>query len=226
MRIEVGEPCPLPDDPVLAEWATTLSDTGDWGWILDSSWRTVFMTDEQRLGFAAGVEMVPIVIGEHLFGSEMVDVSAHWRTGPTTDATWRDKFSKLGGLVLADTPGGKDELRSLVHPSLVEIVDELAPSRRSATAASLIGTGTTGRNESVAIKVVRIRDGGGHLRGTALLFKPEAGMNVLGAMAYDRDLDHLERLNLVASARRRPAAILFTDLEGSSALSRTLSTGS
>ena len=98
VRIEVGEPCPLPDDPVLAEWATTLSDTGDWGWILDSSWRTVFMTSEQRLSFAAGVEMVPIVIGEHLFGSEMVDVSAHWRTGPTTDATWRDKFSKLGML--------------------------------------------------------------------------------------------------------------------------------
>jgi class 3 adenylate cyclase len=49
-------------------------------------------------------------------------------------------------------------------------------------------------------------------------------MDVLGSMAFERDLGHIERLRTVARAERRPAAILFGDLEGSSALSRRLST--
>ena len=74
--------------------------------------------------------------------------------------------------------------------------------------------------------MLRIRDTDGALRGTAILFKPAVGMNVLGTMALERDAGHLERTRAVASAGRRPAAILFADLEGSSALSRTLSTSS
>ncbi len=123
MRIGVDEPCPLPSDPVLAEWAAAMSDAGDWGWIVDSSWRLTFMTDEQRLSFAAGVEKVSMVVGEHLFGPEMVAVSAGWRTGPTMQESWRELFSTVGGFVLADTQGGKDELRAIVDPSFHGIVD-------------------------------------------------------------------------------------------------------
>jgi class 3 adenylate cyclase len=57
-------------------------------------------------------------------------------------------------------------------------------------------------------------------------FRPAVGMNVLGTMALERDPGHLVRQRSVAQARRRPAAILFADLERSSALSRTLSTSS
>ena len=57
-------------------------------------------------------------------------------------------------------------------------------------------------------------------------FRPAVGMNVLGTMALERDPGHLVRQRSVAQARRRPAAILFADLESSSALSRTLSTSS
>ncbi len=82
------------------------------------------------------------------------------------------------------------------------------------------------RQQVVVMKALRIRDAGGELRGTAILYKPAAGMNLLGTMAFERDLGHLERMRSVARARRRPAAILFADLERSSALSRTLSTSS
>ena len=226
MRIEANEPCPLPGDPVLSEWAETLRDAGDWGWIVDSSWRLIFMTNEQRFSFSAGVEMVPIVLGEHLFGSEMVSASSDWRAGPTLLESWGELLSAVGGFVLADTPGGKNELRAIVDPSFARIVDGLVPSEASATFGSQVATGPTSRGQFVLAKALRIRDAAGALRGTAILYKPAAGMNILGTMAFERDLGHLERMRSVARASRRPAAILFADLESSSALSRTLSTGS
>jgi class 3 adenylate cyclase len=226
VRLDVNQPCPLPEDALLAEWATVLRDTGDWAWIVDSSWRLIFVTDEQRLSLAAGVELAPFVIGEHMFSSQMVEVSAGWRTGPTTHESWREIFCKIGGLVLADTSGGRHELRSLVDPALVDIVDELSATVASASWSTQSATGTTDRPEFVHLRALRIRDADGRLRGTAILYKPPAGMHVLGAMAWERDLGHLERIASVARAGRRPAAILFADLEGSSALSRTLSTSS
>ena len=36
----------------------------------------------------------------------------------------RELFGVLGGLILADTAGGRDELRELVHPVLRDIVDQ------------------------------------------------------------------------------------------------------
>ena len=131
MLIEPNETCPMPADPVLAEWAAALRDAGDWGWVVDARWNVVYMTDEQRLSFAAGVERVPIVIGEHMFGPTMVALGADWRTGPTMARSWRDLFGNAGGLVLADTPGGRAELESLVDPSLADIVDGLSPSTAS-----------------------------------------------------------------------------------------------
>lgn len=223
--IEADVSCELPDDPVLAEWAVAMRESGDWGWVVDSSWRLQFMTDELRLSFAADVEMVPVAIGEHLFGPEMDAVRRRWRTGPTVDESWRRLLGNVGGWVLADTVGGRDALRALVEPSLVEIVDELIPSDATVTTTTAPAQGTDNRGGTVFQQSFRLRDAGGVLRGTAMLFKPAVGMNVLGTMALERDPGHLERQRSVAQARRRPAAILFADLEGSSALSRTLSTG-
>jgi class 3 adenylate cyclase len=51
-------------------------------------------------------------------------------------------------------------------------------------------------------------------------------MSTVGVAAAIGDLDHFGRMQSVARARRRPAAILFADLEDSSALARRLSTAS
>jgi class 3 adenylate cyclase len=214
----------MPADPVLAEWAEVMRDTGDWGWVVDTRWNLVYMTDEQRLSFGAGVERVPIVIGERLFGPSMIALSAEWRTGPTLTRSWRALFETSGALALADMPGGKAELESLVDPSLTDMVADLSPSTASAVMGEEVSTGTVAGDPTVVSKVLRIRDTNGELRGTAILYKPTVGMDTLGAMAFERDPGHLERLQTVARARRRPAAILFGDLEGSSGLSRRLST--
>lgn len=223
--IEVGEPCPLPDDPVLAEWATALRDMGDWGWIVDPSWKLRFITDEQRLSLAADIEMAPMLVGEHLFGPEMTEMSTQWRTHIGSNP-WRDFFANVGDLILADTAGGKAELRSVLDPLWVEMVDELSPSHADVITGTMASVGTGERGGIVLQKTLRIRDANGGLRGAAIIFKPAVGMNVLGTMALERDPGHLTRMRSMASARRRPAAILFADLEGSSALSRTLSTSS
>jgi len=49
-------------------------------------------------------------------------------------------------------------------------------------------------------------------------------MSVLATLGAMGDLAHFERMQSVAAAGRRPAAILFADLEGSSTLAKRLST--
>jgi class 3 adenylate cyclase len=184
------------------------------------------LTDELRLSFAADLEMVPVVIGEHLFGSDMESVRAQWRTGPTTQESWRTLLSTVVGWVVADTEGGKSGLRSVVDPSLQGMVDGLAPSDATVLTGTSVAMGRSDRDGLVSSQALRLRDHEGGLRGTAMLFRPAVGMNVSGTMALERDPGHLVRQRVVARADRRPAAILFADLEGSSALARSLSTSS
>ena len=157
MRIEVNEPYPLPEDPILAEVAAALQDTGDSGWVVDRDWRVVYATDEMRLSVAGGLEMAPVVIGEHLFGPAMLRVSTEWRFGLSRPELWRELFSAFGGLVLADTSGGNDELRALVDSSLSDIVDDLTPVHVAAASGSMHGMGI--RDDHIALfKALRIRD--------------------------------------------------------------------
>ena len=57
-----------------------------------------------------------------------------------------------------------------------------------------------------------------------MIAKPAAGMSILGTMASVGDVRHLERMQDIVTADRRPAAILLADLEASSPLARRLST--
>jgi hypothetical protein len=53
---------------------------------------------------------------------------------------------------------------------------------------------------------LRIRRSDGTLAGTALIYKPAAGMTTLATMAAQSDLAHLARMQVVAQPARRPAA--------------------
>jgi class 3 adenylate cyclase len=222
MHVGPDESCPLPEDPVLAEVATVMRDSGEWAWVVDREWRLVYVTDEQRLSLSAGTGMVSLVLGER-WSSTMPGLPAELAAGPELQEMMTEMFRRVGGLVVDDVSGGKAEVRRTVEPPLREMVDGLAPSRVVAMSAWPFSTGTGG--EYVAwLRAIRLRDETGQVRGTALVFKPAAGMHVLGALALERDLAHLERMRSVRKAGRRPAALLFADLEGSSALARTLPT--
>ena len=64
--------CPLPEDPMLAEAASALRDAGHWAEIVNAQWRTVYMTDDLRLGAGFMVERVPVPLGEYFFGTETI----------------------------------------------------------------------------------------------------------------------------------------------------------
>lgn len=217
---------PLPEDPALAEVAKALRDTGHWGWVVNDRWHVVYATDELRLTFGAGVELAPWAIGEHLFGPESMSASRRWRFGANTTELNRMLFAFLGGWVLADTPGGRDQLREIVDPSLRDMVDRLSPADPVAVSGEGGALGFAEIQVDVPVVAIRIRDASGRLAGTAMISKPAAGMATLGAMASMADLGHLERMQSVSQPARRPAAVLFADLEASSPLARRLSTAS
>jgi class 3 adenylate cyclase len=145
--------------------------------------------------------------------------------GSNSVAINRVFFRGAGGLMLADMPGGRDELRELVHPALRDIVDELTPADSTVFSFTTEGFGITGAGD-VPVIAFRVRDADGRLAGTVMISKPAAGMAMLSAMTFTADLGHVARMGMVAKAGRRPAAILFADLEASSPLSRRLSTAS
>jgi class 3 adenylate cyclase len=217
------ESYPLPADPSLAAVAAGMNATGNWGYVVDDRWRVVYVTDEMRLTFGGNEDLASFPIGEYFFGPVAMRAAQGWRFGTTSTDLYRVVLAGLGGFVLADTPGGHDELRAACDPSLRDVVDELTPSDAAALAYDSIGTGLH-RTETVPSLAIRIRDVDGRLAGTAVIFKTAAGMAAIASMTSGGDLRHVKRMQRVARAARRPAAILFADLEGSSPLARRLST--
>ena len=222
MSSEVAGSYPLPDDPALADVSAALRDSGAWGQVVDDRWNLVYVSDELRLTFGGG-ELAPFAIGHHYFSSESQIVSDRWRFGANSAVLRRPMFAGFGPFVLADTPGGRDELRDVVDASFHDMIDDLLPSERAAITVETSGAGLM-QAVGVRATMIRIRDADGRLAGTAISHKPAAGMNFIGAMISMGDLRHFANMERVASAGRRPAAILFADLEGSAQLARRLPT--
>lgn len=223
MLVAANETFPIPEDPVLAEFAVAVRDSRDWAWIVDREWRLQYMTDEHRASFAAGVGMIPVPRGEYLFGSEMAGVSVRWITGLNRPELWGPLLEAVGGAMLTDLGEDIDDLRAAVDPALHGMLDGLSPVDMDVT--SFLAAGSyLGSQFRVGAKAMRIRDATGAVRGTMFQFQPAVGMGVIGTMAFALDPGHLERMASLARPSRTPAAVLFADLEGSSVLSRTLST--
>jgi class 3 adenylate cyclase len=202
-----------------------MQGAGHWGWVVDPGWRIVFATDELRLTFGGNTELSHWPIGEHFFGPAFRAASRGWRFGTTTEEIFRSNLAAVGGWVLTDTPGGRDALREVVDPSLRDMVDELTPADPAALWFPAQGMGL---DTAVGVPQfgTRVRDRDGRLAGTAMISKPAPGMATLGAMTSMADPRHLQRMLQVSKAGRRPAAILFADLEASSPLARRLSASS
>jgi class 3 adenylate cyclase len=208
----------LPDHPILAAWASALNETGNFAQILDANWRYVFVTDELSLTRQAlGLPAIPI--GAHVLSAEgaLAEFGGSWPS-PEDRRAW---FLIRGQHVLASTPGGREELRRIVHPDFADLVDELQPIDHPVV--SVLRSTASGANTTTAI-TFRIEDGHGHVVGFCAVIKPVAGMSLLAAATARADLVHLERMRVVERPDRRPGAILMADLESSSPLSRRLPT--
>jgi class 3 adenylate cyclase len=223
------ETCPLPDNPLLAAWAVALNDAGQWAEIVDQQWNSVYMTDDARRMYGGLVELAPYPLGVHSYGPERTNAALGWRGGQFPMDVQRRGLAMFGRWVLADTPGGRDELRAQVDPRLADIVDELPDEYEVPAAHTTMFRGIyTGAKASVDIPVtlMRVRDDTGAMLGTILMNKPAVGMAILTRMTAMGDLRHFERVQHVAKPGRRAGAVLFADLESSSPLAKRLSTAS
>jgi class 3 adenylate cyclase len=226
VRVAADEPCPLPENPVLAAWAATLNEVGQWAEIVDHRWRCVYLTDDARRIYGGRVEMVPFTLGAFTYGPERLEEAMAWRGGQFPLEIFRRALLKVGPWMLADAPGGRDELRTLVDPRLADLVDELSPVD-FAHATSYILTGmytAAGAGVDILTSVLRVRDEAGRVVGTVAMSKPAIGMAAVARMTSLGDRRHFERMETLARPARRPAAVLFADLENSSRLARRLST--
>ncbi len=224
--MEGQETCPLPEDPTLAAIAGALNDAGHWAIIVDRNWRNLYITDALRLSRGGLLELASFPLGVHFYSPESLTAMLAARGRSFTLEAERDRFESLGPHLLAATEGGREELRELVDPRLRDIVDRLSPADL-VDALSAVSPGySAGMPVQMPITLIPVRDSDGQLVGTVILVKPAASMAVLGTMAAGGDLRHFERMQQVAKPGRRPAAILFADLESSSPLARRLSTAS
>jgi class 3 adenylate cyclase len=222
---ESFESMPLPEHPLLAAWASVLNDAGYWANVLDAEWRWVFSTDEMRLSYMdTGASTAP-PHGTHFFSAEARQF--YVETVGDSGASWevrRRWFLEAGRFLLADTPGGREELRRVVDPELTDLVDQLQPQDFPAVWMNRQEFTTAGADVMGQAVWIRIDDADGHRVGMCVLPKPAAGMSHLARAAATADLTHLERMRVVEHPDRHPAAILMADLEASSPLARPLST--
>jgi class 3 adenylate cyclase len=212
----------LPESGPLADVAIALRDTGHWAFVVNHRWQLVYMTDELRRTFGAG-ELAEHAPGKHFFGPEALAASRTWRFGPNTDDHQRTLFSVCGNLVLADADGDREAVRAAVDPLFHDLVEALEPREQTSLGAVIRSTKGTGSSD-VHLLVMRVTDAAGGLVGSAIITKPPIGMRTMSSMLDELDPGHLERMQDMARPARRPAAILFADLEGSSQLARRLAT--
>jgi len=217
---------PPPDDPALAAAAAALNTAGYWAEVVDCDWRLVFMTDELRFTYGALLGRASVPLGAFYFGAEATAQRLGGRAGPTTLEIHRIQFAALGPWALSDLRCDAAALAGMVAPELRDLAAGLQPEAAPALTYDQYTPGIGSDRLDIPATAVRIHAADGRVAGTAILYKPAAGMATLSTLAAQGDLGHFERMQAVAHPARRPAAILFADLEGSSSLSRRLSTAS
>jgi class 3 adenylate cyclase len=218
------ETCPPPDDAALAEAAVALNEGRAWALIVDRDWRLVYMTDDMRLSVGHPLRMVSVPLGLHSFGRDTMESEIYGRVfRPETSG--RHLVAGLGPWLLTDTPGGRAGLREVLDAAFHDLIDAIEPDDRSIVRSFPIPVySVAGAPAGLLTTAWRVRDADGRLAGTAIQTIPAAGMTMLGTLGAAGDAGHFARMQSVAKAGRRPAAILFADLEASSPLARRLST--
>lgn len=207
-------------DPALAEVIKALSDGGFWGKAVDREWRTVALTDE-----LAAVHAPDVVFGAFMFGPQQIDQLLRGSSGGNSLEENREALRQVGAWVLSDLQIERDELRERIHPALQDIVDEITPTN-SAAVGYEFPTLVFGGAINAMVVQERVRDATGRVVGTVILNKPAVGMTTMSILTAAGDLNHFNRMVHLGEPRRRPAAVMFADIEGSTALSKRLPTAS
>ena len=208
---------PVLDDPVLADAARAFDETRQWVWIVDSQWQLVHISTELQSSFGYHLPLPTPFLGEDWLSEQL-----SLRLGSNTVAKAREIAAGVAGLMIADLESAG--VRALVDPRLCETVLQQARANTEVVSFTFTGTGVAGFESQASGMAIRLRDAGGRHAGTAIVSRPAIGDGTLASLVMNSDQAHLARMRQVERPARRPAAILFADLEGSSPLARRLPT--
>jgi class 3 adenylate cyclase len=130
----------------------------------------------------------------------------------------------MGDWMLTDLKIDRDGLREMLHPALRSAVDEIESCGDLEAVSWTPRSNFHGVQTAVTIVALRVRDSAGQIVGTVAMEKPQVGMTMIGMFTAFGDVGHLQRMNGLSTPSRRPAAVLFADLEGSAKLSKRMPT--
>ena len=204
----------LPEDPYLRAVASALEASDQWGVVYDATWRIAYATSSQVEYLAPYGYRFDEMVGVHVLD---------W-VGESFWAMNHQYCLDVGGFVLADTPGGKDELRSLANEEIRHLVDEMRPNSAPAISTKVHGLQMNDVTVAADLTFLRLRDEHGHFAGSVFFQKPGGSALTQSFMTSLLSPRAVAQIQSAFHAARRPAAILCADLDGSTPLSRRLPT--
>jgi class 3 adenylate cyclase len=217
-----GDGCPLPEDPTLRIVAQRLEQQRHIAEVWDADWRLAYLTGDYVLSAGAGAPLAQTGLGEVVFGEATITLREAWPAGSTTES-FVDAVAELAPGIAHDLPGGADELRARAAPALgARLMDVQAAPPASLQLLRLdVKFGTATRPFNVAAARVLAPDG--RFAGTALVVTPGLPGAVISLLGTGDHATLARMLELLRPARR-PAAVMFVDLDGSAALAKQLPT--
>jgi class 3 adenylate cyclase len=213
----------LPEDPVLRHLAEVLEANGAVAEVYDHKWRLVHFSTEITRMMAISAEAAESYMGISL-AVRTERYPEIWRPERETAINW---VRAVFPLMLHDVPPGDPDFDEVFGNGR-----DVAARMEPAAAPALAATVTTSWPDAVRkfntwagdveILYQRILGPSGSLLGVISISRP-AISPTLAARLSRGERATLERIDRLSEPARRPAAILFADLEASGDLSRRLS---
>jgi len=213
---------PLPEHPELRNIAESLEAAAISGEILDAQWLLVFISSEEARIIGVEPSEVGRFYGKGLPVRQLED-GEYWAT---TDDSSRDWW-KLNVPIMRTYLDPADNVFETVFGPLTKAAARVEPGELIRSWASTHsfpdheGLRTSWLGD-VTFFDMRINDDAGDFIGVLRLATPDAPDSLLARLARGDRAMH-ERMDAVMIPARRPASILFADLEASGELSRRLS---
>ena len=188
--------------------------------VWDRDWRLFGVTDDYRLMISLGGDLPEVGEGLHFIEPRMIEVRDAWPAGPTSDAmhAW---FETWAGAMASVMPGGVEAMKEVAGERHRRMLDEVEvePLPPVMTGQVEVRAGDqTIMNDTL---MVPIRDAAGAHVGAVNIVKPAVGAAVMAMLASGDERLFVRMLSLIVPAQR-PGAIMFGDLESSTALARRM----
>jgi class 3 adenylate cyclase len=205
-------------EPFLARVAEQLEATGSAAEIYDREWNLVWLTSEFRF-FAGGRPLEQLGLGEHAVTvrTRNLDGMVPFDTG----VAWMRQNIPL---MAHDTPGGLDAIRALLPPDHARAVGPLEPRPPQplwwGELTYLQGGLPPAQTRYFTFA---LHDAADERVGWAILYLPAAPASIVSLITRGNQGMFARMAELLEPARHE-TAILFADIQASSALARRLST--